>query len=73
MAVFQSGKGTATTLSITVSGEESVKVPAGTFDAWKAEVTGGEAPITVWVERAGAQRLLKLALVGQPVEFQLVK
>ena len=73
VAVFQSGKGTATTLSITVSGEESVKVPAGTFDAWKAEVTGGEAPITVWVERAGAQRLLKLALVGQPVEFQLVK
>jgi zinc protease len=71
--VFQSAKGTALTLSVAVTGEESIKVPAGTFDAWKADVTGGQAPITVWVEKSGAHRLLKLALVGQPIDFQLVK
>ncbi|HVT39121.1 MAG TPA: insulinase family protein [Gemmatimonadaceae bacterium] len=73
VVVFQSGKGSALTLSIAVAGEESVKVPAGTFDAWKADVTGGPAPITVWIEKGGAHRMLKLALVGQPVEFQLAK
>jgi zinc protease len=71
--VFQTGKGSALTLSVAVTGEESIKVPAGTFDAWKADITGGPAPITVWVEKGGAHRMLKLALVGQPVEFQLVK
>lgn len=71
--VFQSGKGTLVNLTIAVTGEESVTVVAGTFDAWKADVTGGEAPLTIWIEKAGAHRLLKLALVGQPVEFQLAK
>ena len=56
-----------------MSGEESVKVPAGTFDAWKADVTGGEQPLTVWIEKGGAHRLLKLAFPGQPVEMQRVK
>ena len=73
VAIFQSGKGAATTLSIDVSGAESVKVPAGTFDAWKADITGGDAPVTVWIEKGAPHRLLKLALAGQPVEFQLVK
>jgi hypothetical protein len=71
--VFQSGKGTVVTITIAVSGEESVKVVAGTFDAWKADVTGGEAPLTVWIEKTGAHRLLKLAMVGTPLEFQLAK
>jgi zinc protease len=73
VVVFQSGKGSATTLTIAVAGEESIKVPAGTFTAWKAEVTGGDSPVTVWVEKDGAHRLLKIALAGQPVDFQLVK
>ncbi|MBI3568794.1 MAG: insulinase family protein [Gemmatimonadetes bacterium] len=73
LPVFQSGKGSVTTVSIAVSGEESVKVVAGTFDAWKADVTGGAAPLTIWIEKGGAHRLLKLALVGTPVEFQLAK
>ena len=71
--VFQSGKGSLVNLTIAVSGEEPVTVVAGTFDAWKADVTGGQAPLTIWIEKAGAHRLLKLALVGQPVEFQLAK
>ena len=56
-----------------MSGAESVKVPAGTFDAWKADITGGDAPVTVWIAKDASHRLLKLALAGQPVEFQLVK
>ncbi len=73
LPVFQSGKGTATALTISVVAEESVTVIAGTFAAWKADITGGDSPISVWVEKGGAHRLLKLAMTGQPVEFQLVK
>jgi len=71
--VFQSGKGTTVNISIAVTGDESVKVLAGTFDAWKADVLGGDAPITIWIEKGGAHRLLKLSITGSPIEFQLAK
>ena len=71
--VFQSGKGSLTALAIAVTGEEPVEVPAGKFDAWKADMTGGEQPLTLWVEKAAPHRLLKMAIVGAPFEFRLVK
>jgi len=70
--VFMSGKGSATTLNAVVGGDENVEVVAGKFDTWKVNVTGGDSPITIWVEK-GTGRVVKLALVGQPVEFQLAK
>jgi dipeptidyl aminopeptidase/acylaminoacyl peptidase len=41
-------------MQATVSGTESVTVPAGTFDAWKVEITsaeGGPEKMTVWVAK----------------------
>jgi hypothetical protein len=67
-----SGKGSATTMTAVVGSEESVEVFAGKFDSWKVNVTGGDAPITMWVEK-GTGRVVKLAPVGQPFEFQLAK
>ncbi len=72
LPVFMSGKGSATTINATVAGEESVKVIAGTFDTWKVNFTGGDSPITVWLEKSSG-RVVKLALTGQPVEFQLAR
>jgi hypothetical protein len=71
--VFQSGKGTVTIFTLTVSAEESVTVPAGTFDTYKVDVTGGEQPSTFWIEKAASHRVVKLAIVGAPIEVQLVK
>ena len=73
IAIFQSSKNAVTVATVTVSGEESVKVPAGTFDAWKADISGLDAPITVWIEKGGDHRMLKQVLVGTPVEIQRVK
>jgi zinc protease len=73
VAVFQSGKGSATTMTLKVVGEESVKVLAGTFDAWKVEMSGGEAPATLWIEKGPNPRMLKLGVAGQPIEFQRIK
>ena len=70
--VFQSGKGTVVPFTLTVSGAESVKVPAGTFDTWKVELGGGEQPTTMWVEK-GTNRIVKIALAGTPIELHLVK
>ena len=70
--VFQSGKGTVVPFTLTVSGAESVKVPAGTFDTWKVELGGGEQPTTMWVEKV-TNRIVKIALAGTPIELHLVK
>lgn len=71
--VFQSGKGTASALTLSVVADEDVEVPAGKLHAWKVEVAGGEQPMTLWVEAAAPNRLLKLAIVGAPIEFRLAK
>jgi zinc protease len=71
--IFQPGKGSVNAIVLTVAGEESVDVPAGKFDAYKVGATGGDSPLTIWVEKAAPNRLLKLAIAGQPVEFRLVK
>ncbi|MBM4195067.1 MAG: hypothetical protein FJ202_11920 [Gemmatimonadetes bacterium] len=73
VTVFQSGKGAPTTVTLSVTGEESVTVPAGTFAAWKIDMAGSEQPVQFWVEKAAPYRLLKIALVGQPVEMRRMK
>ena len=71
--VFQSGKGTTITMTLSVIGEEEVKVPAGTFATWKVEMAGGEQPSTLYVEKAAPHRLVKLAIAGAPVELVRIR
>ncbi len=71
--VFQSSKGSATNYTLTVNAEESVTVPAGTFDTFKVDVTGGDQPSTFWIEKAPSHRVVKLTIVGAPIEMLLVK
>jgi hypothetical protein len=73
LPVFATDKGSVVSYTIAVTGEESVKVPLGTFDVYKAEVTGGEQPLTFWIERAAPNRLIKIAFLGAPIEMQRVK
>jgi zinc protease len=70
--VFSAGKGTVEPVTLKVVGSESVKVPAGTFDCWKIEQTGGEASVVFYVAKA-EKRIVKIAPVGQPIELQLAK
>ena len=40
-------------MQLAVSGSEQVTVPAGTFDAWKADLTSDDgSTMTIWVDRA---------------------
>ena len=56
-----------------MTGEETVQVPAGSIAAWKVDMTGGEQALTFWVEKAAPYRLVKIAIVGAPVELRLVR
>jgi len=71
--VFASGLGTSLTMTLAVAGEESVTVPAGTFQVFRAELTGGPQPVTFYVTKAAPFRLVKVAIAGTPIEMQLAK
>ncbi|MHB1311929.1 MAG: insulinase family protein [Gemmatimonadaceae bacterium] len=73
VTALQSGKGTLLPAVLTVAGEEKVKVAAGEFDAWKVELSGGEAPLTFWVQKGPVGRVLKIVPTGQPISIELVK
>jgi zinc protease len=70
---FSGGEGVVRTLTMRVAGEDSVTVPAGTFQCWKVELTGGQTPLTFYVGKAAPYALVKYELVGQPVSFELTK
>jgi hypothetical protein len=71
LSSFSAGKGTVTPITLTVTGTEQVTVPAGTFEAFRVEQTGGEAPVTFFLATAAPHRLLKLTT--GPVEMVLAK
>lgn len=64
------GAGTVAPTTATVSGEETVEVPAGSFETWRLELSG-EQPMTVWVTRSDPHIVVKRELAGQPVSVVL--
>lgn len=71
--VFASGKGAMEQRTLRVVGEEALTVPFGTLSAYRVSYTGGDAPVTYWIEAGAQHRLLKFGPVGAPVEFVRVK
>lgn len=71
--LFSSSKNSVVPGTLAVTGTEKVTVPAGTFDVYRAELTGGEQPITMYVTTAAPNRMVKMAIVGTPLEIVLVK
>jgi hypothetical protein len=70
--VFESGEGALKPYTLTVSGIEEVTVPAGTFQAFRVESSGGAQPFVFYVSQDTPRRLVKIEIVGQPVAFELV-
>lgn len=73
VGAFEASENTVRTLTVKVSGAADVTVPAGTFPAYRLEVSGTPQPLVFFVSRAAPQRLLRIELVGQPLSFELVK
>lgn len=74
--VFSSGEGVTKVVTVKVGGVENVTVPAGTFEAYRLDVTGMQLPVVMHVSTGGGgtpRRLLRVAPVGFPLVFQLLK
>ncbi len=70
---FDASTGTIKQLAMSVAGTESVTVPAGTFPVYRIELAGSTPPMTFYVTTATPHRIVKMAMVGTPLEFVLVK
>jgi len=71
--VFSSTDGSARVFTVNVGAKESVTVPGGEFQAFKVEVSGGEAPFILYVSGDAPRRIVKLEIVGAPIVFELAK
>lgn len=73
LPVFLSGKGYAQPVTLAVRGTEQLTVPAGTFDVYRVELSGGQASVAMFVTTDATHRLVKIAPRGAPLEFVLAK
>ena len=73
LPVFLSGKGYVQSLTLAVKGTQSLTVPAGTFEVYRVEMSGGQAPVAMFVTTTIPHRLVKIAPQGAPLEFVLAK
>lgn len=73
LTVFSSGEGASKVVTVKVAGVESVTVPAGTFPAYRLELSGMQLPIVMHVTQQSPRRLVRIAPTGAPLVFELVK
>jgi hypothetical protein len=73
MSVFSAGQDAVVPMTLAVRGVETVTVPAGSFETYRAEMSGGPATVNFFVTTAAPHRLVKVTLVGIPLEFQLAR
>jgi predicted Zn-dependent peptidase len=73
VGAFDASEGTTKQLSLSVAGTESVTVPAGTFPVYRVELSGSTPPMTFFVTTAVPYRIVKMTMVGTPLEFVLIK
>lgn len=72
LTVFTPATGVVEPFTLTVVGSESVTVPAGTFECWKIEQTGGPAPAVYYLSKTD-NRVVQFGSPVQPVLIQLAK
>jgi len=72
MMVLSAGQAEIKPWTLAVAATEPVTLGGRTIEAYRAEVSGGPAPLTFWVTTASPHLLLKIAVAGQPLEFTRV-
>ena len=71
--VVSSGKGTIESFVASVSGKQTVTVPAGTFETWRVALVGPKYALDADVTTAPPYRVVRFGPRGMPMESQLVK
>jgi len=73
LSAYVGAEGVVRTLVVLVAGSETVTVPAGTFDCWKVEMSGGQMPMDFYVTKAAPFLLVRYAQVGSPLVSELTQ
>ena len=73
VGVFESGQNRTTIMQVKVSDGGAVTVPAGTFQTFRLDIAGGQAPIIMSVAKDTPRRIVKIEIVGAPLQFELVR
>lgn len=71
--VLSSAQGRVRQVTLAVTGTEAVTVPAGEFQTYRIEMSGGDTPVTMFVTTAAPHRVVKIAPAGAPIELVLVR
>ena len=56
-----------------MKGTEKLTVPAGTCEVYRVDLSGGQAPVAMYVTTESPRRIVKIAPRGAPLEFVLAK
>jgi predicted Zn-dependent peptidase len=73
LAIFSAGQNAYQAVTLAVTDTTTVQVPAGSFEVYHAEMSGGPALVNFFVTRAAPHRLVKITLAGAPLEFVLAR
>ncbi len=71
--VFSSGENRVEQMTLVVTGVGKVSVPAGEFECYQAELSGGTQRVAFYVTTAKPHRLVRIAIAGAPIEFVAAK
>jgi predicted Zn-dependent peptidase len=67
--VFASGQNRIRDLTLTVRAIGTVSVPAGSFQAYLADLEGDQQKVTFYLSVATPHRILRITIAGTPLEF----
>lgn len=71
LPIFSEQSGSVVQATFEVTGEEEVSVPAGTFQAYRVEMSAGPQSGTLWLRRDAPHVTLRQEFAGQPVVIEL--
>lgn len=73
IGVFSAGQNEYQVRTLAVRGTESVELPGGPVETWRAEWSGAPQTVAFWVTRTAPHRLVKIGIAGTPLEIVVAR
>jgi zinc protease len=67
--VMSAGQGETKVWTLAVASTETITVGGKPVETYRAELSGGTSPLTLWVTTQAPHQLMKIGIAGQPIEF----
>ena len=70
--MYSAGTNSVTTMTLRVVGSQTAMVPAGAFEAYQVELTGGNTDVAFLILKRKPHTVLMVEMTGAPIRFELV-